>query len=730
MIQLPYTMSIDHQFILDIIYDGAMVKAQNDNLKNKGFMLGSYDDDNSDPESYIFTEFEPTKARKCFPCFDEPAIKSHFNLQIDHDSSYNAIANMPVISRVQSNKTISHVTTIFRETPKMSTYLIAFVVSKFKHFESNAIGIPQKLYARPSLIDEGKVNFVGIHLDKMLKTAEDYFQVPYSLPKMDHVVAPNYFSAIENWGLNGYSEEYVLELDKTGVFLCFLHEIAHHYFGNLVTPKWWTHMWMKEGFAKHYEIELAKLIFPELKKEVEAYREFRYQTALAVDSEKYAKPLNYYVEAPDEISKKFLYSPITYLKAASVINMFENSIGTETWKRGMKFYIESYQYSSTEPGDLYEAIQKVVDEELSNNTISFKDAMSSWIDQAGFPTISARLENGTLKLSQKRKADSGKNEIYTIPIFYVSSSDPECSKQTAKFWMTEKEMKIENFNDDWIIINCKSTGYYDVEYDINIWNGIINQLNKNHTVIPKSFRKKLVRTILKNSETVFWDCKTLNQILNYLYVEEDLDSIAVSINLLYNHFGECLVDETFSANFKSLVENVYKDIRQYGQYAMVKKLACSLKVQICISDSIEGLINVINSHIISSDFPYCDALKHANKTIVDIAYKFVLDKSSDERVFKLIYGLGCIEDAQLYRKALNIFLDRDWDIKYFYVSYLLNNLDSHMKKEAWLDFLEMNHAKIVRRPFLKQRLLINLRSNVRKFPQKARLQNIMDNLKH
>ena len=225
-IQLPYSMSTDHQFILDIIYDGSMAIAKNDNLKNKGFMLGTYQDDTTEYENYIFTEFEPTKARKCFPCFDEPAIKSYFKLQIDHDSSYNAIANMPIISRVQSNKTIHHVTTIFRETPKMSTYLIAFVISKFKYFESNEIGIPQKLYARPSLIDKGKVNFVGIHLDRMLRTAEEFFQVPYSLPKMDHVIAPNYFSAIENWGLNGYSEEYVLELREIEVFLCFLHEIT------------------------------------------------------------------------------------------------------------------------------------------------------------------------------------------------------------------------------------------------------------------------------------------------------------------------------------------------------------------------------------------------------------------------------------------------------------------------------------------------------------------------
>ena len=226
IILLPHSMIAGQEIILDIIYDGAMDRSKADNLKNKGFMLGRYQDDTLDSENYIFTEFEPTKARKCFPCFDEPAIKSHFNLQIDHDSSYNAIANMPVISRLQSDRTVSHVTTTLQETPKMSTYLIAFVISKFKHFESNEIGIPQKLYARPSLIDKGKVNFVGTHLGRMLRTAEEYFQIPYSLPKMDHVVAPNYFSAIENWGLNGYSEDYVLDLREIEVYLCFLHEIV------------------------------------------------------------------------------------------------------------------------------------------------------------------------------------------------------------------------------------------------------------------------------------------------------------------------------------------------------------------------------------------------------------------------------------------------------------------------------------------------------------------------
>jgi len=454
-------------------------------------------------------------------------------------------------------------------------------------------------------------------------------------------------------------------------------------------------MWLKEGFAKHYEIELAKLIFPELINEIEQYREFRYQTAMAADSENFSKSLNYFVETPDEIAKKFMYSPITYLKASSVINMFENAIGAETWKKGMKFYIKSHQYSSTEPSDLHEAVQKAVDEDLTNSTLNIQTAMNSWEDQAGFPTISARLENGILKLSQKRKANSGKDEIYTIPIFYITSADPNCGTQTAKFWMTEREMEVPNFNDEWIIINCQSIGYYDVEYDMNIWNGIINQLNKNHSVIPRIFRKKLVRTILKNSRTVYWDCITLDKILNYLYVEEDLDSIAVSINSLYNSFRECLVDETFSKNFKSLVEHVYKDIRQYGQYELIKKLACSLKVESCIADRIEELIHIVNSLIIRVDFSYCDALRHANETIVDTVYNFILAKSSDGKVYKLIHGLGCIEDAKLYRKALNIFLDKG--PKYFYVSYFFRSLNSEMKREAWLNFIEQNYTKIAER---------------------------------
>lgn len=453
-------------------------------------------------------------------------------------------------------------------------------------------------------------------------------------------------------------------------------------------------MWLKEGFAKHYEIELAKLIFPELIEEIEQYREFRYQKAMAVDSEFISKPLNYFVEAPDEIAKKFMYSSITYLKASSVISMFENAIGAQTWKKGMKFYIESHQYSSTEPNDLHEAVQKAVDEDFTNSTLNIQTAMSSWEDQAGFPTISARLENGTLKLSQKRKANSGRNEIYTIPIFYITSTDPSCGTQTVKFWMTEREMEVPNFNDEWIIINCRSIGYYDAEYNMNIWNGIINQLNTNHSVIPRTFRKKLVRTIMKNSRTVYWDCNTLDKILNYLYVEEDLDSIAVSINFLYNNFRECLVDETFSTNFKSLVENVYKDIKQFGQYALIKKLACSLNADICLADRIEELINIVNSSTISLDFPYCDILRHANETIVDTIYNFILAKSSDGKVYKLIHGLGCIEDAKLYKKALNIFLDKYWGPKYIYVSNFFRSLNSEMKREAWLNFIEQNYTKI------------------------------------
>ena len=226
IINLPYNMPADREILLDIQYHGYMTEAGSDVVTNRGLVIGSFTDIDNTTQNYIYTDFEPARARQCLPCYDEPGIRAPISLQIEHHASYNAIGNMPVIRRFQSSSGSSYFVTSFQETPKMQSYLLAFTISKFDYIQSNDLDIPQKMYARQSRILNGDVNKIVVYLDKALKAFEEYFKVLYSLPKLDHFVGPDFYTAIENWGIIGYSERFLFSDDHFSNIRTLLHEVA------------------------------------------------------------------------------------------------------------------------------------------------------------------------------------------------------------------------------------------------------------------------------------------------------------------------------------------------------------------------------------------------------------------------------------------------------------------------------------------------------------------------
>jgi len=208
IVDLPYKIFPNSEILLKILFHSYMNPGSKDvSNNNRGIILSSYTEPDGSVENMIFTGFDPNFARECFPCFDEPAFKAPFELEIEHDEHYNAVSNMPVVSRKRIKGNQSFVRTKFQETPKMSTYLLAFFVLKLQHFNVTESRVPQKVYTRNSNLNNEFFNFMITNLGKILQSFEDLFKIPYSLPKLDHVVVPNYYRAIENWGVIGYSEQ-------------------------------------------------------------------------------------------------------------------------------------------------------------------------------------------------------------------------------------------------------------------------------------------------------------------------------------------------------------------------------------------------------------------------------------------------------------------------------------------------------------------------------------------
>lgn len=212
-VNLPKKMQAGNEITLDISYVGQFIKNA-----TKGFVLASCDDTN-----YIFTHFEPIFARMCLPCYDEPAIRAVFSVKIEHGSSYDALSNMPVMSRDKTED--NHTVTTFQDTPPMQSYLLAFFIHKFVFLENNQTRVPQRIYARHALIEGQFFKNLIENLSRILEAFEEYFDVPYPLPKIDHVIAPHFKSAIENWGLIGYNE-YIASVDETLGIKPVFHEMT------------------------------------------------------------------------------------------------------------------------------------------------------------------------------------------------------------------------------------------------------------------------------------------------------------------------------------------------------------------------------------------------------------------------------------------------------------------------------------------------------------------------
>ncbi|KFB52691.1 AGAP012757-PA-like protein [Anopheles sinensis] len=321
----------------DRLQTGATYKVQMSFLNNigtelKGLYRSSYTVGNT-TRYLATTHFESTYARSVFPCYDEPSYKAQFDIRIRHRSQYTALSNMPVKETVQQS---DYTETTFDTTPLMSTYLVAFVVSDFKSLSQDS---RFRVYAVESKVPhtEYALDFLG----KSLRSLETFFGRQYQLPKVDLIAIPDFaMGAMENWGLITFREMYLINEEgvttartKQNIADLITHELTHMWFGNEVTPEWWTYLWLSEGFARYFEYYITD-------------QDCRYNN----------RPMSYYATEPSILNNLFDY--VVYAKSASVIRMIQNVIGFDTFKIALNDYLRSRSYLTTKPQYLYASIEK------------------------------------------------------------------------------------------------------------------------------------------------------------------------------------------------------------------------------------------------------------------------------------------------------------------------------------------------------------------------------------
>uniref|UniRef100_A0A671X3N6 Aminopeptidase n=1 Tax=Sparus aurata TaxID=8175 RepID=A0A671X3N6_SPAAU len=462
-----------------------------------GFYKSSYRTKSGEVRVLASTQFEATFARAAFPCFDEPAFKANFTIRIIREPRHISISNMPKLKTVELPGGLleDH----FDTTVKMSTYLLAYIVSDFVSVSrTTQHGVNISIYAVPEKIDQ-----TAYALDaavKLLDFYDDYFDIPYPLPKQDLAAIPDFQSgAMENWGLTTYRETGLLfdpdkssASDKLGITKVIAHELAHQWFGNLVTMEWWNDLWLNEGFAKFMEFISLDITYPEL--HVDDFFLGKCFEAMEVDSLSSSHPVSTHVENPTQIQEMF--DDVSYDKGACILNMLRDFLTPEAFEIGIIRYLKRYSYQNTVNSHLWESLTDVSGLCVS---LDVRAIMDTWTLQEGFPLVTVEVRGREVRLSQERylKTDDPsliEGFLWQIPLTYMTSASSTIHRFLLK---TKTDVLYLPEEVDWVKFNVDMSGYYMVHYAGEGWNSIIKVLQHNHTALTSNDRASLIQNVFQ-----------------------------------------------------------------------------------------------------------------------------------------------------------------------------------------------------------------------------------------
>ncbi|EXJ93649.1 glutamyl aminopeptidase [Capronia coronata CBS 617.96] len=415
----------------------------------------------------LSTQFEACEARRAFPCFDEPNLKASFEFEVEIPEDLVALSNMPEKSVTKGSKDgLKKVA--FEKTPAMSTYLAAWAIGDFEYVEGfterkyNGKNLPVRVYTTRGLKEQGR--FALEHAHKTIDYFSDIFGIEYPLPKSDLLAVHEFaMGAMENWGLVTYRTTAVLFDEeksdarfKNRVAYVVAHELAHQWFGNLVTMDWWNELWLNEGFATWVGWLAVDYLHPEWKVWSQFVAE-AVQPALELDSLRASHPIEVPVRNALEVDQ--IFDHISYLKGSSIIRMLSNHLGQEVFLKGVGDYLKLHAYGNARTNDLWAALSAASDQDVQT-------FMDPWIRKIGFPVVAVAEEPGQISLRQSRFLTTGDvkpqedETTWWIPVG-LKTGTPAKVVHSA---LTAKEDTVRNVDDDFYKINADQSGFYRTNY--------------------------------------------------------------------------------------------------------------------------------------------------------------------------------------------------------------------------------------------------------------------------
>ncbi len=624
------------------------------------------------PGGEIFTtQLESTGARRVFPCIDEPSAKAKFRLELEIDSELEAISNMPVssISETGNNKKLVK----FEETPRMSTYLLYIGVGKFDSVEQKTGDISVFLIAPKGTLT--KSLFPLDVATRVIELFQDYFGIPYVLPKVHLISVPEFAAgAMENWGAITFREIY-LSIDEStssgnfkSIAEVIAHELAHQWFGNLVTMKWWNDLWLNESFATFMAFKMVDRTHPEWEF-INRLLQSETSGALTGDSLSNSHPIDADVKNPDDIAQ--IFDEISYGKGASILRMIETYVGEDNFREGIRRYLKKYQYGNAMGSDLWSSI-----EEASGMPVS--RIMEAWVKRKGYPYVEASRNGEELHIRQTQFMLDKKvqSQPWPLPLNYRTGE----GDGSLMFDREEMSLKAR----DAFTLNRNASGFYRVLYDDSLRNEITGHL---------SSMSRYERWGFLNDAKAFLSSGALS-FDSYMEIlkkySRDTDPMII------REMSSQLVHALLISDSSARLNNFASDLSTYYMEALGEKKngenpnisiarggAFQLKV---LSDSKFGeKLSERGEAFFSVDPDIRGSLATSvGLTNPELLFKLFLIAKTDEDRVKIISGMSWTQDGKYLDRALGMIADgsiKRQDAMRFYISCAHSRYSRHFMLE-------------------------------------------------
>uniref|UniRef100_H2XYF3 Aminopeptidase n=1 Tax=Ciona intestinalis TaxID=7719 RepID=H2XYF3_CIOIN len=694
-----------------------------------GIYRSEYDNEFGEHRVIAISQMETTGARHTFPCFDEPGFKATFNITLYHNKpGFYSIANMPPIGSWVNVWTA----TKFDTTPIMSTYLLALVVCDFLYEHGvTATGVQTRIYSRPETIknDEGK--FPSEISPGVLDVLATHFNVTYPLPKSDQMAVSDFGAgAMENWGLVLYRETLLLfdanissVHDKYSIAQVIGHELAHQWFGNLVTAAWWNEIWLNEGFASYVQYIAVEGVKPEYKP-FEIFIIDDLQGGLYADSYSSSHPL---------VHPEGYFSTITYSKGASFLRMVQGFLGEKTFTNALTNYLNDLAYSSATHDVLF---QHWIDQ-AAKDGLTFpyplQDVFETWTLQMGYPLITVeRIDASTIKLTQEYFLVDPKDSAvdtpgsltykykWYVPFTYRGESEMGTDKMDT-LWMDLSGTATLNSNENYILGNIEARGFYRINYDENTWSKLSTKLaSASFKDIPVENRAQLIDDVFALSRATKIEVNLALELAAYLSQEDEyipwytfneamqyFDSM-LGASLIYGDFSQYILDLVVPSLYNKLGWDDSNTDDNRMTRGLAIDAACYYGNEECIANAKQLFQEWMNdtSTIISSTYRtdvYCTAIREGGIAEWDFMWGQYLVTQNAQLQTSLRYGLSCSKDAWILNRYIEYAMDstlvRKQDVsntlyyisskehgKYVAWSFAANNWERLLKNLAYNKF--------------------------------------------